>query len=182
MLRILAVGVELALDEALVHRVEPEEAVDHLSREVWVALALGPGDHEELLREVRARPELAHMALLRGEDLAGQARTACEDYRLRYGDGELGPEQMAILARLWAETRPLHLEQARRLLEGWGPGALVEAHQLAGALGTFGLVEEARLARELEERLRAGAPRPPEAEELVRRLSAQVQDPGLRDQ
>ena len=60
--------------------------------------------------------------------------------------------------RLEAVERAAAAQDAGTLDEGTRQAGLRAAHQLAGSLGTFGLGEGSDLAREIEDRLDAGAP------------------------
>jgi HPt (histidine-containing phosphotransfer) domain-containing protein len=84
----------------------------------------------------------------------------------------------ATLARVWEQSRPgllvrvdaidraLTAARAGRADPALTEAARVEAHKLAGLLGTFGRGRGTELARELETRLAAG-PTPVEASELA---------------
>lgn len=142
-------GVDEALLDRLVHGLRVDRLLFH------------PLDRAELLRAVsallgaNARETAAAPAAIQPPSAAPQVPPA---------------ERVAsALAELWPRARGTMLDRvgvleqaARAAANGRLVGALrqravEEAHRLAGALGTFGLPEGTRLARELETRYAGGA-------------------------
>lgn len=95
-------------------------------------------------------------------------------------DGSAAPALGAALAALWQRSVPAFLDRVAAVERGVAAlrhgeftpplreEAEREAHRLVGALGTFGVPEGSRLARELERAFAAGATTDPtEAERLV---------------
>lgn len=88
--------------------------------------------------------------------------------RSRSPADEPSPTLSAVLAALWQRSVPAVLDRVDAVERGVdalrrgdpSPGvreeAEREAHRLVGALGTFGLAEGSRLARELESAFAAG--------------------------
>lgn len=92
----------------------------------------------------------------------------------------------ALLAQVWEEKKEVALcrigvvEQALfafqhgRLMPEMRSGAAMEAHKLAGALGTFGFAEGSRLSQAIEVILKQGTPLDSADADRLARLIADV--------
>jgi DNA-binding response OmpR family regulator len=134
-----------------------EHVLDRLVRQLGVERVLfHPLDRAELLRAVSARLQVAPEAAPQPASAPGaRPRPAAPAPRENVA---------AAVGQLWARARGAMLERvevleraARAAADGRLTGALrqqatAEAHRLAGALGTFGVPEGTRLAREAETR------------------------------
>jgi DNA-binding response OmpR family regulator len=138
-----------------------EHVLDELVKRNGVERVLfHPLDRAELLRAVSARLQLP--------DEPAQAQTAASPAPAAPAPA---PREnvAAAVGQLWARARGAMLQRvevleraARAAADGRLTGALrqqatAEAHRLAGALGTFGVPEGTRLAREAETRFGGGA-------------------------
>jgi len=138
-----------------------EHVLDRLVKQYGVERVLfHPLDRAELLRAVSARLQVApESAPPPAAPAAAAARPAAAAPRENVA---------AAVGQLWARARGAMLERvdvleraARGAADGRLTGVLrqqatAEAHRLAGALGTFGVPEGTRLAREAETRFGGG--------------------------
>ncbi|HYH82084.1 MAG TPA: response regulator [Longimicrobium sp.] len=140
-----------------------EQVLERLVKELGVERVLfHPLDRAELLRAVSARLQVAP------EAAPSTAASPAESPRPA---APAAPREdvAAAVGQLWARARGAMLERAqvleraaRAAADGRLSGALrqqatAEAHRLAGALGTFGVPEGTRLAREAEARFGGGS-------------------------
>lgn len=162
-----ATGVDEALLDRLVHGLGVDRLLFH------------PLDRSELLRAVsgllgtRAAAAAAPAGPPSPADAAGRERVAG-------ALGELWPRaRSAMLDRVAVLEQAARAASGGRLVGALRQRAADEAHRLAGALGTFGLPEGTRLARELETRYAGGTYLTPadgaELAEAAARLRAEIE-------